>query len=81
MKKEDVGVTIGTIVIWILFGPLLVFWLNYFAGWIAKAWIGEYIVRFFALFNISFPIDKIPLFTGVLGWIASFFRPLKVIND
>ena len=46
MTKEDARVTIATIIIWILFGPLLVFWFSYFAGWIAKAWIGKYIVEY-----------------------------------
>ena len=81
MKKNEGITIIITILIWIIFGPLLIFWLSYFAGWIAKLWIGKYIVEFFTLFNINLSIDKIPLFAGVLGWIASFFRPLKVIND
>lgn len=79
--KKDAKVIIATAVIWIIFGPLLVFWLGYFTGWIAKLWIGKYIVEFFTFFNINLPIDKIPLFVGIFSWIISFFRPLKLNSD
>ena len=82
MTKNEKTTIIVTVIIWIIFGPLFVFWLGYFAGWIAKLWIGEYIVEFFALFNINLPIDKIPLFAGVLSWITScFFKPVKVNSN
>ena len=68
---------IGLIILLLLFWPFIGFWICYFEGWLAKIMIGKYIVEWFALFNINLPIDKIPLFAGVLGWIAGFFKAIN----
>lgn len=70
--------TTGMILLILIVWPWISFWIYYFEGWIAKLVIGKYIVEWFALFNINFPIDKIPLFTGVFGWISGFFRNIDL---
>lgn len=57
----------------IIFEPFLLFWLGYFAGWLAKIFIGKYIVAWFGLFGITLSLESIPLFAGVVAWITSFF--------
>lgn len=73
-----IGLVIGVIFI----APWLSFWLAYFGGWVAKIVIGNYLVKGFALFGITMPIDKIPLAAGILGWIGGFFKnTIKLRNN
>ena len=61
----------------IIFEPFLLFWLGYFSGWLAKIFIGKYIVAWFGLFGITLSLESIPLFAGVFAWIASFFQSIS----
>ena len=75
--KDEVLKVIGAIFLIILLifvAPWITFWLCYFAGWIAKILIGNYLVGGFSIFKIDLPLDKIPLLAGTLGWIGSFFK-------
>jgi len=74
--SNDIFALLGAILVIILviiFKPFLLFWLGYFSGWLAKIVIGKYIVAWFRLFGITLPLESIPLFAGVVAWIASFF--------
>lgn len=68
---------IGLIILVLLCWPWIGFWICYFEGWLAKIMIGKYIVEWFALFGINLPLDKIPLFAGILGWIGGFFKAIN----
>ena len=74
--RNDIFTILGAVLVIILviiFKPFLLFWLGYFAGWLAKIFIGKYIVAWFGLFGITLSLESIPLFAGVVAWIASFF--------
>lgn len=80
IKDRDNKVIITTVIaalIVIFVTPWLSFWCSYFVGWLSKIIIGKYLVAGFALVNIDMPLDKIPLFAGCLGWVASFFMQHK----
>ena len=79
MKNDFVKLigVIGTVLLVLIFWPWIGFWLCYFEGWLAKLMIGKYIVEWFTLFNINLPLEKIPLFAGVLGWIGGFFKGIN----
>lgn len=85
MNRKIDSVTVGTgltalivIVIVILVSPFISFGVCYIAGLIAKATIGNFLVDGFALFNLNIPLDKIPLAAGILGWVASFFKEVRM---
>lgn len=80
MNKKIDSMTVGTgltalivLIIVILLGQFICFGICYIAGWIAKITIGKYLVDGLALLNLTIPLDKIPLLTGTIGWIASYF--------
>ena len=76
-KTKHIGTTIFLFVLIIFAAPFLQFWIAYFVGWISKLVIGKYLMAGFAILNIDLPLDKIPLVSGCLGWIASFFMHFK----
>lgn len=73
-ENNTILTIIAIIIIYLIIEPFLIFWVSYFVGWLSKIFIGKYIVAGFELLHISFPIDKIPLLAGLLGWIGSFFK-------
>jgi hypothetical protein len=68
------------LILFCIFEPFLIFWLGYFCGWLAKIFIGSHLVEGLNLLHISIEINQIPLFTGVIAWIGSFFKNTANIN-
>lgn len=79
-ERENTIILISLIII-LIFGSFIEFWSGYLVGWFAKIFIGKYIVEGFALIGITMPIDKIPLFTGVLTWFGNFFKVRNLNNN
>lgn len=85
MKNNNLVITIlafiGLIILILFVQPWLSFWLFYLGGWIASKVIGVKLVEGLTIFGIMIPISKIPLLSGTLGWIGSFFRSYKNIMN
>ena len=69
---EIIGVICVIIIILFIF-PWLSFWFGYFCGWLSKITIGKYLVEGFSLVGLTIPLNKVPLLSGVIGWVACFF--------
>lgn len=78
-KSAVVGAIVAVVIIFIL-EPFLTFWLGYFCGWLAKIFIGSRLVEGLNLLHISIEANQIPLFTGVIAWIGSFFKNTANVN-
>ena len=90
MRKKDWYSNLGcggAIVILIIgaavfiFGSWITFWVSYFFGWLAKLWIGNYIVQGFAFFGKDISLEQIPYIAGFLGWIGSFFKSSEIVKN
>lgn len=87
MGREDysgwaiVGI-IAFFVVVIIIKPLLVFWLGYFSGWLAKLVIGTKLVTAINMvFGTAFTADMLPMIGGALGWIGGFFKSIHTIKN
>ena len=58
----------------LLIAPLLIFTIGYLIGFISKLLIGNLLVEAFSYFGFDIPVDKIPLITGLIAWIAPWFK-------
>lgn len=79
-EKKTVISAIIVLILACIFEPFLTFWLGYFCGWLAKIFIGSRLVEGLNLLHISIEANQIPLFTGVIAWIGSFFKNTAHMN-
>lgn len=69
-----VGVIVSLAIL-LLVSPLILFWVGYFTGWLAKITIGAKLIAAINLtFGTSLTVDMLPMIGGCLGWIGSFFK-------
>lgn len=71
---SELATLIITIVILIFIEPALYFGLGYFSGWIAKITIGTFLVNGINTIGIPITKEQLPLISGVIAWIGSFFK-------
>lgn len=86
MKDKTTGEIVATIIGYIIglfLSAFILFWLGYFAGWIAEITVGTALTRGLnILFNVHyFTPDKLPIMSGALTWIGSFFHGHKIELD
>lgn len=70
---------ITLVVVVMLIGPAISFWICYFSGWLAKIVFGTTLANALnTLFGTTrFTPDMLPLTAGALGWIGGFFKNIK----
>lgn len=88
MKKNELSGLgcFGLIVLLIVFIfilPFLIFWCGYIDGYIASVVVGKQLCEGLnILFNTNyFEPDKLPLMTGAIAWIGSFFKGTQRISS
>lgn len=82
-ERENTGcvMAIALLLIAIILGPLLTFWLGYFSGWIAKIIIGETLCEALTHLKLKVTPDMLPWIGGALAWIGSFFHSYSSSNS
>jgi len=63
-----------TVIVFIFIEPGLYFGLGYLSGWIAKITIGIFLTNGINTIGIPITKEQLPLISGVLAWIGSFFK-------
>lgn len=68
------GMLIALLVIVIVVGPLITFWLGYFGGWLAKIIIGGKLCEALAYLGLTVTPEMLPWIGAALAWIGGFFK-------
>lgn len=73
---ETMGIVmmIALIVVLIVIGPLITFWLGYFGGWLAKIIIGGKLCEALAYLGLTVTPEMLPWIGAALAWIGGFFK-------
>ena len=71
-KKYIIPILLAIVVI--IFSPFIYFCLTYFVGLLIKFTFGATFVKGLSLLGITITETNIPLFCGVVGTIAGFFK-------
>lgn len=82
MKNLNFVLILGLIflpAILVILKPLVIFWLGYFSGWIAKIMIGDKICKaFLVAFGVSIEPSVLPWIGSALAWVGSFFKSIHI---
>lgn len=78
-NNDSIGVLfliVAIIILLVIFSSAITFGLGYFGGWLAKITIGSKLIEGLnLLFNTDyFDKDMLPMMSGILSWIGSFFK-------
>ena len=71
------GMLIALIVVLIVVGPLITFWLGYFGGWLAKIIIGGKLCEALAYLGLTVTPEMLPWIGAALAWIGGFFKSVN----
>ena len=79
--KNGILIVVGAIAL-VLIAPLIAFWGGYLLGFIVKLLIGDPLINGInCICKTDLTKDAIPLITGTLSWVASFFKEYKFNAD
>lgn len=87
MKDNTTGALVFggvlTMVLLLIFSPIITFWAGYFGGWILSKFVGDYIVSGFNLLlgRDVITISFLPIFCGSLAVIGSYFKSTQTNNN
>ena len=76
-EKMGCGMAIALLVVVIIIGPLITFWLGYFGGWLAKIIIGGKLCEALAYLGLTVTPEMLPWIGGALAWIGGFFKSVN----
>lgn len=71
------GMLIALLVVAIVVGPLITFWLGYFGGWLAKIIIGAKLCEALAYLGLTVTPEMLPWIGAALAWIGGFFKSVN----
>ena len=87
IKEMFGGLAIGggiiSIIAFLIFYPIFIFWCGYFGVWILSQFVGSYIVEGFNLLfgrNVV-TVELIPVLLGSLAVIGSYFKSTQTNNN
>ena len=74
--EETMGIVmiIALIIVLIVIGPLVTFWLGYFGGWLAKITTGAKLCKALGYLGLTVTPNMLPWIGAALAWIGSFFK-------
>jgi hypothetical protein len=77
--EETMGIVmaIALIVVLIVIGPLVTFWLGYFGGWLAKIVIGAKLCEALGYLGLTVTPNMLPWISAALAWIGGFFKTVN----
>lgn len=76
---EGIGcvMAIAILVVALIIGPLVTFWLGYFSGWLAKIIIGAKLCEALGYVGLTVTPNMLPWIGAALAWIGSFFKSVS----
>lgn len=76
-KTMGIIMLIAVLVVGIIIGPLITFWLGYFGGWLAKIIIGAKLCEALTYLGLTVTPEMLPWIGGALAWIGGFFKSVN----
>lgn len=87
MDNSDIWEIVGeiiAIILLIIFGSAIVFFLGWVAGWFAKVTIGNILcagINSLLAGSATITPSQLPIIGGALAWIGTFFKSLGSSGD